>query len=343
MPSLDIFNSDAFSLFQMTQAIEKMPTVPNYLGSMGLFGEEGVTTNVVSIEQRNNTLSLIPTSPRGTQPTMGVTDKRTIRNFSIPRIAKADQVYAAEIQGVRAFGSETELDSVARLIAQKQQKLLTDLDLTLEYHRLGAIQGKLLDSDGTTTIYNYFTEFGVAEPTEIAFDLSASSPVEGVLLNKITAAKRAAIRALGQAAPGIQFQWLCGDTFFDNFINHNDVRVTYKNWQAAESLRGPNNEPFSTFRFGGMDWTNYQGTDDNSTVAIGATKARLVIKGVPGLYRRINGPGETMETVNTVGRSLYSMLVKDNDRNMWVQPEVYAYPLHICTRPEVLLSGRAGA
>jgi hypothetical protein len=68
-----------------------------------------------------------------------------------------------------------------------------------------------------------------------------------------------------------------------------------------------------------------------------------VIKGVPGLYRRINGPGETMETVNTVGRSLYSMLVKDNDRNMWVQPEVYAYPLHICTRPEVLLSGRAGA
>lgn len=343
MPSMDIFNDDAFSLFNMTQAVEKMPNVPTFLGQLGIFGEgEGVTTNVIGIEQKGTTLALIPTSPRGTEPPMGTTDKRTLRNFNIPRIAKSDQVYAAEVQGLRAFGSESELESVARVVAQKQQKLLTEVALTLEYHRLGAIQGKLMDSDGSTTLYNYFTEFGVSEPTEIDFDLDAASPTEGVLLTKIKAAKRAAIRALGQAyVPGVtQFIWLCGDTFYDQFVAHNDVRVTYKNWEAAASLRGAAGDAFGTFRFGEMDWINYQGTDDNSTVAIGATKARLVVKGVPGLYRRVNGPGETMETVNTVGRSLYSMLVRDLQRNMWVQPEVYLYPLHVCTRPEVLLSGR---
>lgn len=340
MAHMDIFNDDAFSLVRMTAAIDKMPTVPSFLGSLGIFGNgEGVDTNIVSIEQKGNTLQLIPTSQRGTAAPMGVTDKRGLRHFSIPRIAKGDQLFASEVQGIRAFGTESILETVMQKVVQKQAKLLTEHALTMEYHRLGALQGKLLDSDGST-LYNYFTEFGISEPTEIDFDLDNASPVEGDLVKKIAAAKRAAIRALGGSyVPGqVRFLWLCGDTFYDQFVNHLDVRVTYKNWEAASALRQAG--VFETFRFGECEWHNYQGTDDNSTVAIGATKARLVVLGVPGLYRRYNGPGETMETVNTIGRPIYSMLVRDTQRDMWVQPEIYSYPLHMCTRPEVLLSGR---
>jgi len=337
---MDIFNDDAFSLVNMTAAIEKMPTVPTFLGSLGLFGDgEGQETNVASIEQRGTTLKLIPTSQRGTEPPMGGTDKRSLRHFTIPRIAKGDQVFASEIQGVRAFGTESQLETAVQKIAQKQKKLLTEHAMTMEYHRLGAIQGILLDSDGST-LYNFFSEFGITPPVEIDFDLDNANPAEGALSLKIAAAKRAAIRALGGSyVPGmVQFLWLCGDTFFDQFKNHPEVRETYKNWEAAANLR--NAEVFSTFRFGEMDWHNYQGTDDNTTVAIGTTKAKLVVRGVPDLYKRINGPGETFETVNTIGKPIYSMLVRDEKRNMWVQPEIYSYPLHICTRPEVLLSGR---
>lgn len=340
MVSMDIFNNDAFSLFNMTAAIEKMPTVPTFLGNLGIFDEgEGVETNIVGIEQKGMTLSLIPTSGRGTQIPMGATDKRTLRNFNLPRVAKGDQLFASEIQGIRAFGTEGELETVAQKVVQKQKKLLTEHALTMEYHRLGAIQGILLDSDGST-LYNYFTEFSIAAPTEIDFDLDNASPASGALTLKIAAAKRAAIRALGASyVPGVtRFLWLCGDTFFDQFTVHPEVRETYKNWEAAAALRDA--KVFSSFRFGEMDWHNYQGTDDNSTVAIGTTKAKLIVLGVPGLYRRYNGPGETMETVNTIGKPIYSMLVQDRDRGMWVQPEIYSYPLHICTRPEVLLSGR---
>lgn len=342
MAHMDIFNDDAFSLVSMTQAIEKMPNVPSFLGDIGIFDEEGVDTSIVSIEQKGTTLSLIPTSLRGTAPPMGTTDKRTLRNFSIPRVAKGDQIFAAEVERVRAFGTESELETIVAKVAQKQAKLMTEVALTLEYHRLGAIQGILLDSDGSTTLYNYFTEFGISAPTEIDFDLDNASPVSGALIIKMNAAKRAAIRALGNAyIPGrTRLLWLCGDTFYDQLTNHPEVRATYSNWQAAESLRGSLSSVFGNFTFGEMEWKNYQGTDDNSTVAIGATKAKLVVLNAPGLYRRYNGPGETFETVNTIGRPLYSMLVKDDARNMWVQPEVYAYPLHICTRPEVLLSGR---
>lgn len=339
MAHMDIFNDDAFGLVTMTQAVERMPTVPTFLGSLGLFDEEGVNTDIVSIEQKGTTLQLIPTSQRGTDVPMGTTDKRQLRHFTIPRVAKGDQVFAREVQGLRAFGTESELESVIRLIAQKQKKLLTEHALTMEYHRLGAIQGLLLDSDGSV-LYNYFTEFNISQPTEIDFDLDNANPTPGALRFKIAAAKRAAIRALGGTyVPGVtRFLWLCGDTFYDQFVNHADVTRTYANWEAAVNLRQAN--VFDTFSFGGMEWHNYQGTDDNSTVAIAPTKAKLVVLGAPGLYRRVNGPGEDFETVNTIGLPIYSNLVRDTKRNQWVQPEIFSYPLHHVTRPEVLLSGR---
>lgn len=336
---MDIFNSNAFGLVSMTGAVETMPFVPGYLGSLGIFTEEGVATDVVSIERKDMVLSPILTSQRGTEPPMGSTEKAKLRSFNIPRIAKADQVFAREIQGVRAFGTESELLTAIRLIAQKQQKLLTEFELTMELHRLGALQGILLDTDGSV-LYNFFTEFGISQPAEIDFDLDAASPAEGVLRSLISnSVVRPIARALGGAwNPGISIEALCGDTFYDQLVNHNDVRVTYKNWEAAAALR--TSTAFDRFHFAGVDWTNYKGTDDNSTVAIGATKAKFVVKGAPGLFRRINGPGESFETVNTIGRRVYSNLVRDDKRNQWVQPELFGYPLHMCARPEVLLRGK---
>lgn len=340
MAHMDVFNDDAFSLVHMSEKVDRIPTVPTFLGSLGIFEEESSDTNIISIEQKAQTLNLISTSQRGTAPPMGTTDRRSLRNFNIPRIAKADQVFAHEIQGVRAYGTQSELESVMAKIAMKQRRLMTDMNLTEEYHRLGAIQGILLDADGSTTIYNWFTEFGISQPAEIDFDLDNASPAAGALMQVIDNARRTVIRALGMIyVPGqVQFTWLCGDTFFDQFTRHPEVRETYLNWQAAASLR--DSKVFSTFRFGDMEWHNYQGTDDNSTVAIPATEAKLVVRGVPGLFRRVNGPHDSMQYANTMGQRYYANLIRDRDRDMWVQPEIYAYPLHICTRPEVLLRGK---
>lgn len=340
MAHMDVFNGNAFNLMSMTEKVDRIPTIPTFLGSLGIFEEEGIDTKQVSIEQKAGTLNLIPTSQRGTEPPMGTTDRRTFRYFDVPRLAKGDQVFAHEVAGVRAYGTQSELESVMAKIGQKQARLMSDMNLTEEYHRLGAISGILLDSDGATTIYNWFTEFSISQPAEIDFDLDNASPASGALITAINAAKRTAIRALGMKyVPGqVQFLWLCGDTFFDQFTNHPEVRATYANWEAAASLR--DSKVFSTFQFGGMDWHNYQGTDDNSTVAIGVTKAKLVVRGVPGLFRRVNSFHDSMEYVNTIGKRYYTGLVRDEKRDMWVQPEIYAYPLHICTRPEVLLRGK---
>lgn len=337
---MDVFNDDAFSLVEMTAAVEKVPFVPSFLGSLGLFGAgEGVHTDVISVERKDMILTPIPTSQRGTEPPMGSTEKAKLRSFAIPRVAKSEQIFAREIQGVRAFGSQSELVTAAQMVTQKQLKHRQELELTMELHRLGAIQGILLDTDASV-LYNYFTEFGIAQSAEIAFDLAAAAPAKGALRSLISnSVVRPISRALGGAwNPGVRIIALAGDTFFDQFVNHNDVTRTYENWQAAESLRS--GTAFSTFRFADVDWINYKGTDDNSTVAIGTGKVLFIVQGVPGLYRRFNGPGESMETVNTIGRPIYSELIRDDKRRQWVQPEIYSYPLHMVTRPEVILRGR---
>lgn len=337
---MDIFNDDAFSLVSMTQAVEKMPSVPSFLGSLGIFGPgEGVATDTVSIERKDSILTPIPTSQRGTEPPMGTTEKPKLRAFNIPRVAKSDQVFAREIANVRAFGSQGDLVTAAQIIAQKQQKLLMEYELTMELHRLGAVKGILLDTDAST-LYNWFTEFGISQPSEIDFDLDNASPAQGILRTTIAnSVVRPIARALGASwNPGVRILGLCGDTFYDQFTTHPHVEKTFENWLAAETLR--EGTAFRALRFGDVEWVNYKGTDDNSTVAIGTGKVQFIVLGVPGLYRRINGPGESIETVNTIGRPIYSELVRDLKRNQWVQPEIYSYPLHMVTRPEVLLRGK---
>jgi hypothetical protein len=336
---MDIFKDDAFGLIALTEAVEKMPFLPSLLGSMNIFKSESTNLETIGIEEKSGSLSLITTSQRGAPIEMQDRIARKLRQFSMPRLAKGSQVFARQVQGLRAFGTETELESVVNVIAQEQVRLKQDLEYTMEYHRLGALQGILLDADGSTTLYNFFTEFGISQPAEIDFNLDAASPVEGVLRTLISnSVVRPILRALGATPTGSGIMALCGDDFFDAFVNHNDVRVTYKNWEAASDLRA--GTAFRAFRFADVDWVNYRGSDDNSEIAIAATKVKFFPMGVPGVFRRVNGPGETMETVNTMGKEFYSMLVTDKDRNMWVQPEVYAYPLHICTRPEILLRGK---
>ena len=61
-----------------------------------------------------------------------------------------------------------------------------DLDATLEFLRIGALKGIILDADGSTVIFNLFTEFGVVQQT---VDMNLDAGTTNVLGN-IRAAQR---------------------------------------------------------------------------------------------------------------------------------------------------------
>jgi hypothetical protein len=47
-------------------------------------------------------------------------------------------------------------------------------------------------------------------------------------------------------------------------------------------------------------------------------------------------PGEFLPFVGQPGQDVYAMVVIDKDRQAWARPEIYSYPLFICTRPGML-------
>jgi hypothetical protein len=310
---MDIFNNSAFSMTSLSGAIKKVGYKPQLLGSLGIYEPMPVRTRAIFVERTEGKLRLIPSSPIGAPPKELVTDPRNAVPLKTTRLAEGFTLYAEEIQGIRAFGSETELAQVQAEYLKRMASVRDDMDLTHEYHRLG-------------------------EPAAIDFDLDNATPATGALRLKCAEVIRGMARsAAGAFTPGTTIHALVGDAFYDALITHPEVEKTYLNWQAAADLR--QDRSFQAFTYGGITWHNYQGTDDNSTVAIDPDEAKFFPVGAKDVFKKAMAPAEFGPYVNTLGQDTYAMNIPDRDRQAWTRGELYSYPLYFCQRPDVLRKG----
>jgi hypothetical protein len=327
---LDIFRNDAFGVITLTAAINILPVAPSRLGSLGLFQEEGVPTTTVALEYSGGRISLIPSQPRGTMPESEKHTKRKLRDFRIPHLPMNDNVYAEEVQNLREFGSNDSLASVSSLINQRMANLKKDHEVTWEYHRAGALTGNLLDADGSSVLYNMFTEFGISE-TSVTFTMATTNSVRTGCLT----VQQAMDDALGaQAYTGIMA--ICNPVFFDAFVNSTDVKAAYDKWQDGQFLR---QNARTEFEYGGISWVRYTGKL-GATAFIPSGTARFVPTGVSGLFKRYNGPATFMEAVNTIGKPMYAKQMPLRF-DTGVELHTQSNPLHLCTQPAVLVKGVA--
>jgi len=351
MAEMNIFENDAFSMMTMLAAYEKVEFKPSMLGDLNVFTPKPVVGDTVYIEERSGALNLVPSTPRGSPLPQRTTEKRTARSFQATRIAQGDRMTASEIAKVRAFGSTTELQAMQNEVSRRMSGPLgiqANIELTLEHMRLGGVQGIVLDADGSV-LWDWFNAFGISQPDIVYFDLDgalkASSDVHGKLvLRKYVQKyiKRPMIRASkGLFTPQSQVIGLCGDDYFDEFTSHGDVARAYDIWGSKQDATGEN--AFTAFPYGGVNWVNYRGTDDNSTVAIPTDEVKFFPANAPGAFVTAWGSGESFSQVNVPGQPLMPLIVPDRDRDAYVDLEMYSYPLMYCSRPEMLLRGKLGA
>lgn len=343
---LDIFKSDAFSVTSLTNALRDVKPRPSRLGNLGLFGTRSVNTLTVAIERVGDILKLVSPSPRGGPGETRDMPKRNIRPASIPHFQRDWAVYADEVQGIRAFGSETVLETVMGKVMERIDAETADFDLTAEYSRLGAIQGVVTYADGTSL--DLYQLFDVAEPAEIAFDLKNANPEDGILRRRCTQVIRLMRKALG-GIPFVSIHAFVGDDFFDDLLQHREVRETYKGWSQAQILResyiGKNRADNPIFEFGGIVWENYgaiEDTGDGALMGIHKDKARFVPLGVDQLFQTYYAPADYIETVNTMGQRLYARQWEMKN-GKGIEGEVQTNQLHLCTRPNALLRARRGS
>jgi hypothetical protein len=259
-------------------------------------------------------------------------ETRDLRAVRVPHFQRDDAVMAEEVQNVRAFGTESDVEPVMDRVDRKIARHTRSLDFTLENLRLGAITGIVLDKNGGTLL-NLFTTFGIPTPTAVDFALgSSSTDVRG----KCAAVLDAIEDALeGEQAPRVFA--LAGDTFFEALVVHPEVKATYANWQAAVNLRS---DPRLPFEYGGISWVRYHTRPKarkarGNAPMIGDKMARFVAAGVPELYITRFAPADYEETVNTIGLPRYAkQYPMPNGKGR--QIEVQSNPICLCTRPEAL-------
>jgi len=301
---------------------------------LGIFQESSVATTSVVIEERDGVLSLIsPTARGGPGKTL---DKaaRTARPFMVPHFEINDAIMAEEVQNVRAWGSESEVEMVQGKVAERLAIHSQSMEATIEYARIGAVKGIVTYADASTL--NLFTEFGVSQETEQDFDLDNANPGSGAVRKACAAAIRLIANNLG-GVPYSGVRAVCGDTFFDQLIAHPEVRETYLGFSDSQELRGVGHV-YDAFPFGGIVWENYRGLV-GSTAFVDATKCHIFPEGVPGLFRSYFAPADYIETVNTNGQRMYAKQY-EMPNGKGVHLDTQSNVLSICTRPKVLIKGK---
>lgn len=335
MATFDIFNNDAFSLSSLSQVITDLPRVPTKIGSSGLFQEYGINSLTMMIERRGAGLSLVPTAPRGgvPQPIQGV--KRKLIPVSGVHLPQTGGLDADEVQGIRAFGSESEVEAVATAVARKAGYMKANLDVTLERHRLGAIMGQVLDADDSVLL-DMYDLFGMTQQT-VPFNIATAGSTTDIKASCQTVTDIIEDAMGGKVVPSIH-AYVSRD-FFAKLTGHSSMKTAWERWQNGQYNREQQDR--NGFSFGGITFEVYGGGVNGVSFLPSGTGFAFPM-GVMGMFQTAYCPANFMETVNTNGLPYY---LKQQVRPWQTGVDLYSQsnPINLNCYPEAVVKLKASA
>ena len=340
---LDVFNGDAFTVESLTAVINRLPYVPTRIGDMGLFSSQGMASTIGVFEAANGVLTLVPAQPRGAPPQPKSVNKGRLIALPATHLPQRGAIMADQVQGIRVLGSADASAGVEAIMTQLQAKMKTDLDFTIEYQRMGAIKGLVLDSDGSTLV-DMYAQFGSSLPTpvnSIPTQVSAfgTSPTQGLAIaNQI-------VGTIEDALGGVPYDHIhvfCDPLFFQALMANTSFIQSVNNYNILSGGVNPilgGDIRYKGITWGGVVWEVYRGKaniNGTSTPFIPANTAFAFPVGVPGMFQTWFAPADYMETVNTIGLPYYTKQ-QPMDFDKGVNVESQSNPLNVNTRPEAVL------
>ncbi|MFT0531607.1 major capsid protein [Castellaniella hirudinis] len=311
-------HGELFTATTLTDAINALPTVPGKAGALGIFEEKGVRTTTVLIEHHEGRLALVPTASRTDNPTPVSRSKRARRPFEIPHLPQSGVLLPADVQDLVEFGSQTNpVSSVATVVNDELERLKANIDATKEWHRVGALRGRILDADASV-IYDLHEEFGITPPEQEVALGASGDPRKSLLDGK---------RQIERAATGIVITgWraFVGPDFFDRLTGHKEVKAAYANWQAAQDRLG--GDLRTGFTYAGIVFEEYIARVSGQDYI--PTAGGVLFPIARGMFKVYNAPANYNEAVNTLGKPYYAKS-KERDMGKGYDLEAQANPLTI--------------
>lgn len=332
------FGSKAFDAVTMTEEVNKAPYVPGFLQGLKLATEVPIYTPDFAIGKEEGKLNLIQSVPRGAPATNRTPTKRDIRTFNTVRLPQESTIYGHELQKVLAGQGKKTLVTLQKEVMKRNKGMDDDLNATEENHLLGAVQGLIMDADGTSVLYDWFDEWGIVPAATIDFDLANSSLED--IQRKMIQLKRGMNRSQKGMRWNGGLMGLMGDGFTDAFVANPEINKTMLNQSAASRLVG-DVQAFPQVDYFGCRWVNYRGTDDNSSIKIADDEvAFFPYDPSSKLFQAMRAPHHGMDDLGGTGKRRYNF--KDMDptsRKEWVRIALETFVMYVSMRPEMLRKG----
>lgn len=291
-----------YTSIDLTEGVDVLPNMYGRVNELGLFPHRGVASTLVEIDFRDGVLTILANADRGAPPTV---DKASTENaviLKVPHIPHMATIKPEDMQDRFAFNSGKRPKGLEDAVQEKLQNIRNKHSITLEYLRMGALKGLIVDGAGVT-LYNLFTVFGVAQ---LSVDFLLGTAGTNVMAKCREVVRNAEDNLKGEVMSGVHA--LVSKEFFDKLVSHANVEKFYLQQQDAASLRG--NDIRKGFLFGGILFEEYNAVASDIAGAsqrfITAQEGHAFPVGtMMNTHETLNAPADHVDMVNTMGTEIF--------------------------------------
>ncbi len=340
----DLASLFPFTATQLTEQIDVIPNLYGLLGELGLFPSEGSVSRIVELRYENHQLRVLPAKARGTPGTPA--QSRTAKSIyvEIPHFPETDLITPEDIQDILIqVGMTKRPTMVSEEVAKRLIDIKRNHDVTKEWLKATALQGKILDGN-SETVLDIYAAFGLSASDYITDFVLGTSGTD--VLAKCQAVWQSISQNLnGEVMSGIEC--IVDPVFFQKLVTHASVLAYYQAAEQALALANLIREKSAgqmwgrKFTHGMITFREYYGTAPvraTPTSAIASTPfwasgtGTAYPVGTSKMFRTYNAPAHDLRFVNTMGSEVYvSPKILDHGEGIELKSE--SNPLTINRRP----------
>lgn len=322
-----------YTAVDLTEEINVIPNMYGRLNELDLMPGEGVTTTHVEISFSEGVLTILPTRERGAPPTVGLSKDATSIFLKVPHIPHMDTIKPQDLQDKFSFGSRRQRRlGVAEAVARKLVNIRRKHDITLEFMRMGALKGKIVDGDNSE-LYDLYEVFDIEEKV---VDFALDNPATDVRAKCAEVWRHIEDNLTGEVMTSVHA--LVKSDFLDALVSHPNVEKFYVNWAAATALSG--GDVRKGFTFGGITFEEYRAVATDATGVsrpfIASGDGHAFPQGTMQTFGTYFAPANHVQAVNSIGEQIYiSPKILDHGQGVELRSE--SNPLPLCLRPALLV------
>lgn len=331
-----------YTATDLTEQINRIPNSYGLIRAMGLFNEASTISTIVEITIEDGVLRVLPSKDRGAPGTPAERETGKKIFMEIPHFPDLDLITPQDIQNLMVIAARTRRPAtVDDELAKRLANIRANHDITLEFLRMGALKGLILDGNGTT-LYDLYNVFDI---NKVTVDFTLSTDATDIISLCDQVFQSVAKNLKGETMSRVEA--VVDSAFFNKLIQHPNVSKYWLNNQLgvaalAQMQRAELGGQWGrVFDFQNIIWREYYGSAPTkdaggnkvTTPFLAAKHGVAYPVGTRNMFNTYFAPADDIRFVNTPGEQIY-ISPEVLKHGAGIELKSQSNPLAVCNRLE---------